>query len=91
MPERESRNGMTSTDASVLAAMAQLARAHPLDDEGRADSGAAKSAEEKDENREAVNAADARQVATQTQHSNGLREADRLASGNVHPAGKWFV
>ena len=48
----------------MLAAMARLAGAHPVIDEGRADLGAAKSAEEKEENREAVDGAGAERVAT---------------------------
>ena len=90
-PKRESRNRAAPPGASVQAAMARLAGAHLLSDVGRADLGAAKSAEKKDENQEAVNVAGARRVATQARRGRGLREADRLASGNVHPAGKWFV
>ena len=60
-------------------------------DEGRADLGAAKSAEEKEENREAVDGAGAERVATQRRRGSGQREANRPAVGTGRAAEKWFV
>ena len=77
--------------ASVLAAMARLAGAHLLSDVDRADLGAAKSAEENEENQEAVDGAGAERVATQVRRGSGQRKANRPAVGTGRTAEKWFV